>query len=664
MREKVVSVLMPSLNSGLFMHEAIKSCLDQNELLELIIIDGGSSEETKSIIRYWGNKDIRVKYFFENDEGPADALNKALSYSTGDYIGWLNSDDRYEKNALKRSLKKLYENKKLKIVYGHGQHIDELGRFTEYYPTLKPEKGIKKFQDGCFICQPTILMKKELFKDIGSFDKNLKTCFDFDLWLRVFQKYNLQEIGFINAVQASTRLHKNTITNEKYWLVNIESAYLLFKYLGYVENHWLEQAARFLVLKNKSNAKQYLENSEFKYLLNKEIQIIYEKFLDSFINKIKKPIKSNIYQRKELPKSILILLNHREDLQDCGFNLLKNERNLCIWLIKHGTIEYPFLFKGNYKNNSLIKWLSNKNDKNNSRIVQAIWDSNENLQKFWVFKKNKTILKIFLYFFWSNFCESKIIQYKSFFKPIHINLFKLIDNKTKKIFWLEKRLISLDQVNLIGYSNFESGVGHDLKTTSESLELFGFKTNIIDFQTKLNSRKILTKSRRLNNKNNAKITIICLNPFDCYWILSLKLTDYLESNYLIGYLPWELKKWPVELKEIFNYLDEIWTPSKFILDSLTGFEKYKKIMPLCVEYNSIELEPKNKIKKAFYRNKYKVNKENVIFLCSFDLESYVERKNPWGAIKAFQKAFNPNYPNSPENKKVNLIIKTFKPLCK
>ena len=85
-------------------------------------------------------------------------------------------------------------------------------------------------------------------------------------------------------------------------------------------------------------------------------------------------------------------------------------------------------------------------------------------------------------------------------------------------------------------------------------------------------------------------------------------------------------------------------------------------MPLCVDNPGIKIKPLSIKKKSYYRNKYNLPENNIIYLSSFDLESYI-RKNPWAVINSFQKAFNPNYPNKPINEKVNLLIKTFKPIA-
>ena len=108
------------------------------------------------------------------------------------------------------------------------------------------------------------------------------------MWLRIFDKYTESDIGFVDGIQASTRMHENTITNKQYWRVNIESAYLLEKYLGKAKKHWLEQAARFIVLKQKNNAKGYLEKTYLNKNLKENTKKIYNKIIKNLILKIEK----------------------------------------------------------------------------------------------------------------------------------------------------------------------------------------------------------------------------------------------------------------------------------------------------------------------------------------------------------------------------------------
>ena len=73
-----ISVIMPSLNSGEFIEEALRSCLNQDELLEIIIVDGGSENNTISRIKKFQEIHNNIHLIIEKDNGPSQALNKAL----------------------------------------------------------------------------------------------------------------------------------------------------------------------------------------------------------------------------------------------------------------------------------------------------------------------------------------------------------------------------------------------------------------------------------------------------------------------------------------------------------------------------------------------------------------------------------------------------------
>src|SRR5262245_14685301 len=85
------SVVMPSLNHGRFIRTAIDSVLSQDyPALELLVMDGGSSDDTVHILKSYGN---RLTYVSQKDRGQSDAINRGLQRSQGDIVCWLNSDD-------------------------------------------------------------------------------------------------------------------------------------------------------------------------------------------------------------------------------------------------------------------------------------------------------------------------------------------------------------------------------------------------------------------------------------------------------------------------------------------------------------------------------------------------------------------------------------------
>ena len=93
-----ISIIVPSYNQRNFIEKSILSILNQNySNLELIVIDGGSTDGTLDVIKKY-EKYISF-WMSEPDEGQSDALNKGFSRATGDVFGWLNSDDLYMPNA-------------------------------------------------------------------------------------------------------------------------------------------------------------------------------------------------------------------------------------------------------------------------------------------------------------------------------------------------------------------------------------------------------------------------------------------------------------------------------------------------------------------------------------------------------------------------------------
>lgn len=237
--DPLVSVVMPSLNQRRFIDLAIDSVLSQDyPHIELIVADGASADGTVDLLRQRANDDKRLRWVSEPDTGPADALNKALERARGTIIGWLNADDLYAPGAITRAIDTLERNSNWLMLYGHGEHIDSDGHVISCYPTLPSETPILKFAEGCFICQPTVFFRKTMSVLLGRLDLSLKTAFDFDYWLRAFSAFP-DRIGFIDTVQAFSRLHDDSITLRSRRRVMLEGMLLLSKHLGISPQNWV-----------------------------------------------------------------------------------------------------------------------------------------------------------------------------------------------------------------------------------------------------------------------------------------------------------------------------------------------------------------------------------------------------------------------------------------
>lgn len=243
----LVSIIMPSYNQARFLPLALDSVLSQCwGRLELIVMDGGSTDGSQNILQARQRRDPRLRWWSAPDKGPADALNKALTKVRGTLVGWLNSDDCYTPGAIRRAAAAMQQQPQWMLCYGWGEHINAEGGYINDYPTLPARHteqaivpGAHHFQQSCFICQPTVFFKAAMPGLLGPLNDGLKCAFDFDYWLRAFNAFP-GRIGFVPAVQAQSRLHDDCITQNQRRQVALEAMQVLARHQGSAPGHWLQ----------------------------------------------------------------------------------------------------------------------------------------------------------------------------------------------------------------------------------------------------------------------------------------------------------------------------------------------------------------------------------------------------------------------------------------
>lgn len=235
-----VSVVMPLLNQAGFLEESVRSVMEQAlPRLELVVMDGGSTDGSLSVLSRLAQRyPDRIRWYSAADDGPAQAINRAVQLARHEVLGWLPADDLYAPGAVLRAAEALRDQPLWQIVYGEGQHVDLAGRPLGRYPTLGPQTPLAAFADGCFVCQPTLFMRRAVWLHAGGLDETLRASFDFELWLRLFAAH-AGRIGFIQAVQAHSRLHEGGITARQRERVALEGLRVLRRHFGVSAPHWL-----------------------------------------------------------------------------------------------------------------------------------------------------------------------------------------------------------------------------------------------------------------------------------------------------------------------------------------------------------------------------------------------------------------------------------------
>jgi glycosyltransferase involved in cell wall biosynthesis len=184
-KKPLISIIVPSFNQGKFIERAILSILNQPyQNKELIVMDGGSTDETVKILKKYNNQ---ITWVSEPDEGYADAVNKALKLANGEIIGIQSSDDYYEKNIFSTVEKAFTKNKQIGMVSARRFFIDADGNITSKDSIRNSQ--IFTFADiltqNYIPPQDSTFVKKECITSVGGLSINVDYCADVDLWMRI-----------------------------------------------------------------------------------------------------------------------------------------------------------------------------------------------------------------------------------------------------------------------------------------------------------------------------------------------------------------------------------------------------------------------------------------------------------------------------------------------
>jgi len=214
----LVSIVTPSCNKGPYIEETLLSIRNQTyKNIEHIVIDGGSTDETLSILKKYSPVLVWVS---EPDKGQSDAINKGWRIAKGDIIAYLNADDTYLPNAVEIAVNFFLKHPETAMIYGDGIFSDEKGKFLMNFTAGEFKlKNLVFCKDN--ILQPAVFLRKTVFETIGDVDADLHLAMDLDYWIRTGLRYKVNYIPqqlatakiYLDA-KSSAQMHKYVMEYE------------------------------------------------------------------------------------------------------------------------------------------------------------------------------------------------------------------------------------------------------------------------------------------------------------------------------------------------------------------------------------------------------------------------------------------------------------------
>lgn len=183
-----ISVMIPTYNRQAVLPRALDSVLAQEGVIfEILVVDDGSTDDTAKLIK---NKYPQVTYLSQSHQGPSAARNRGIEASRGEWIAFLDSDDEWKPGKLQAQLTWLAQHPDYKIMQTeeiwirNGQRVNSMKKHQKYGGLI-----FEKCLPLCIVSPSAVIIRRDLFEEVGLFDESLPACEDYDLWLRIAAKH-------------------------------------------------------------------------------------------------------------------------------------------------------------------------------------------------------------------------------------------------------------------------------------------------------------------------------------------------------------------------------------------------------------------------------------------------------------------------------------------
>lgn len=185
-----VTVVIPTYNLASLLPEAIASVHAQAwPDLEIIVVDDGSTDDTKEVLNALA-RDVDLRWYHQENAGAAVARNRGIAEARGEWVAFLDADDVWFPQKLTKQFAELEKHPEAAFSFSDVQVRLENGAQRDLPTRRSSQPLICQLLGGNLFATPTVVVRRNRLIEVGAFDAELRTGEDWDLWLRLSARYS------------------------------------------------------------------------------------------------------------------------------------------------------------------------------------------------------------------------------------------------------------------------------------------------------------------------------------------------------------------------------------------------------------------------------------------------------------------------------------------
>jgi len=229
----LVTVAVPSYNQGRFLDATLRSIFAQPVAMEVMLADGGSTDDTQNVIARWRHR--LTWWRSAPDQGQAAGINEAIGRGRAPFVCWMNSDDLFLPEGLAALVRALKTDPGTTVAYGGCLLIDENGRLIGLHRGGKV--SARSLSRRSVVPQPASIIRREAWNRVGGLNENLHLSLDYDLWWRLYRADS--RFTRVGIDVAAARFHQDAKSFTKPREMYAEAKSVVRDHYGSLPMSWL-----------------------------------------------------------------------------------------------------------------------------------------------------------------------------------------------------------------------------------------------------------------------------------------------------------------------------------------------------------------------------------------------------------------------------------------